>query len=134
MERCSLVVIVRAGAVWSGVGTLAVALGGGRSLLLDGEVFPGSHSKGGSGVERGGDPCGRPGWDRRSLPGRHSDKRSTLDLSVALRESPVHALPFSHTFSTPAKKCRRAMGPSCMAKPWSDTMKRLIRAIQTANG
>ncbi len=55
MEMCFLVVIVRAGAVWSGVGTLAVALGGIAA------PSPGSHSKGGGGVERGGDPCGRPG-------------------------------------------------------------------------
>ena len=37
-----------------------------------GTVFV-SHSKGGGGVERGGDPCGRPGGTRPTSPSPLSD-------------------------------------------------------------
>src|SRR5258708_4877767 len=72
MERCSLVVIVRAGAVWSGVGTLAVALGGIAArcpgIIAISAVLLISRSP----------------WGGSSLPAPLPHHRSVLALAVAL--------------------------------------------------
>ncbi len=62
------------------------------TMIMKGACLAAYHSKGGGGVEWGGDPCGRPRWGRRSLATLPRRVVCLCQLpAVALRGSPLPA-------------------------------------------